>query len=101
MVKQLKTKAEFDAELSSAGGKLVAVDFTATWCGPCQRIGPEFVKLANEFTDVVFVKIDVDENEVISFIVCAWFVLHIIYSIMIYQFSDFLVLTGNFSCLQH
>jgi hypothetical protein len=31
MVKQLKTKAEFDAELASAGGMLVAVDFTATW----------------------------------------------------------------------
>merc|ERR1712224_997325 len=30
-VKQLKTKAEFDADLAAAGGKLVVVDFTATW----------------------------------------------------------------------
>ena len=63
MVKQLATKAEFDSELAAAGGKLVAIDFTATWCGPCQRIGPKFVELAGKYGDVVFVKVDVDENE--------------------------------------
>jgi len=42
----------------------VIVDFTATWCGPCQRIGPEFVKMAEQYPDCVFVKVDVDDNEV-------------------------------------
>ena len=64
MVKEAKTKAEFDAELVNAGDKLVVVDFTATWCGPCQRIKPEFEKLSAEFTNVVFIKVDVDENAV-------------------------------------
>jgi thiol-disulfide isomerase/thioredoxin len=44
--------------------QLVVVDFTATWCGPCQRIAPEFAKMAEEHKDCIFIKVDVDENEV-------------------------------------
>ena len=62
-VPQLATKEEFDKVLAEAGDKLVVVDFTATWCGPCQRIAPVFVKMAEEMGDVVFVKVDVDEND--------------------------------------
>ena len=62
-VPQLATKADFDKALEDAGDKLVVVDFTATWCGPCQRIAPVFQKLAEEMPDVVFVKVDVDDNE--------------------------------------
>jgi thioredoxin 1 len=61
MVKVIATKAEFDEVLKS-NTKLVAVDFTASWCGPCQRIGPKFVAMAAEYDDVVFIKVDVDEN---------------------------------------
>ena len=59
----LATKADFDKCLADAGDKLVVVDFTATWCGPCQHIAPVFVQLAEEMPDVVFVKVDVDEND--------------------------------------
>merc|ERR1711998_399895 len=61
-VVQLATKADFDEHLASAGPSLVVVDFTATWCPPCQRIAPVFVKLADEMAEVSFVKVDVDEN---------------------------------------
>jgi thioredoxin len=49
-----------------AADKLVAIDFTATWCGPCQMIGPRFEAMAAEFTDVVFAKVDVDENKEVA-----------------------------------
>lgn len=43
-------------------GKVIFVDFTATWCGPCKAIGPVFQKLAAETVDAIFVKVDVDKN---------------------------------------
>lgn len=46
----------------------IAVDFFATWCGPCKRISPEFERLSNEesMKEWTFVKIDVDEAEEIA-----------------------------------
>jgi thioredoxin 1 len=42
--------------------KLVLVDFTAKWCGPCKQIAPHFSNLALTYPDVHFLKVDVDEN---------------------------------------
>lgn len=39
------------------------VDFTAVWCGPCRMIGPKFEEFSLTFTDMLFVKVDVDECE--------------------------------------
>ena len=50
---------EFDA-LSNEG--LVLVDFYATWCGPCKMISPVLEELANEISDVKFLKVDVDQE---------------------------------------
>ena len=56
----VRTFAEFQVCLDKH--ELVAVDFTATWCGPCRRIGPMFAAMATKFKDVHFIKVDVDEN---------------------------------------
>lgn len=61
-VRKVATKAEFDKILKEAGNKLVTVDFTATWCPPCRHISPVFDKMASENLDVLFLKVDVDEN---------------------------------------
>ncbi len=66
VVLQVETKVEFDQILSS-GDKLVVVYFTAQWCGPCQRIKPVFDSLSEEITDVVFIRVDIDENTVRPF----------------------------------
>lgn len=54
-----------DEAIKNAGAKLVVIDFFATWCGPCRNISPVIDKMAAESDKVTFIKIDVDENEVI------------------------------------
>ncbi|XP_064386041.1 thioredoxin-like isoform X2 [Halichondria panicea] len=63
MPEYLKTKNEYDQALKDAGNKLVVIDFTAAWCGPCKVIGPKFEAMSLEFTDVKFYKVDVDDND--------------------------------------
>ena len=41
-------------------------DFWASWCGPCKVISPIFEKLAAQFPNVEFYKVNVDEAEAIS-----------------------------------
>ncbi|GAU16464.1 hypothetical protein TSUD_166960 [Trifolium subterraneum] len=40
---------------------LVVIDFSASWCEPGRFIEPLIQAMADEFTDVEFIKIDVDE----------------------------------------
>ncbi|XP_049365939.1 thioredoxin H2-like isoform X2 [Solanum verrucosum] len=54
-----KWKLHFDSLKDT--NKLVVIDFTATWCGPCKNMDPTINDFASKYTDVEFVKIDVDE----------------------------------------
>ncbi|XP_045785983.1 thioredoxin-like protein 1 [Maniola jurtina] len=56
----IENEAHFQSEMANAGTKLVVVDFTATWCPPCQRIAPIFEQLPAKFPRAVFLKVDVD-----------------------------------------
>ncbi|XP_061566535.1 thioredoxin [Cololabis saira] len=68
MVREVENLDDFKKILSDAGDKLVVVDFTATWCGPCKQIAPEFVKMSQsgDNQNVIFLKVDVDEADDVS-----------------------------------
>lgn len=52
--------------LSNQKGKILVVNFWATWCGPCRALEPRFERVAAQFqaiADIVFLAADCDEDE--------------------------------------
>jgi thiol-disulfide isomerase/thioredoxin len=52
-------------KLSDLKGKLILIDFWASWCGPCRRENPNVVSLYNEYKNNNFeiFGVSLDENE--------------------------------------
>jgi thioredoxin 1 len=46
--------------------KKVVIDFFADWCGPCKRVAPVYAELSEKLTDIVFLKVNVDEAEEVA-----------------------------------
>jgi thiol-disulfide isomerase/thioredoxin len=62
---ELKNLTEEAVKLSSLKGKIVVLNFWATWCPPCKEEIPGFLKTMEEYKDkdVVFVFVDVNEGK--------------------------------------
>ena len=43
--------------------KVILVDFFATWCGPCQLLGPILEKISNSRAEFDIAKVDVDQAQ--------------------------------------
>lgn len=58
----IENKSDLDKKLEDAEKKLVIIDFFAAWCGPCRLMGPVLEKYAEEHPEIMFLKVDVDDN---------------------------------------
>ena len=76
-VRKIATVSEFQQVLGEASSKLLVVNFSAVWSGPCHRVSSKFNQLAQDHPHAMFVKVrlqncarsinslsqvDVDEN---------------------------------------
>eukprot|EP00578_Thalassiosira_sp_NH16_P003601 CAMPEP_0181134454 /NCGR_PEP_ID=MMETSP1071-20121207/32097_1 /TAXON_ID=35127 /ORGANISM="Thalassiosira sp., Strain NH16" /LENGTH=105 /DNA_ID=CAMNT_0023220975 /DNA_START=185 /DNA_END=502 /DNA_ORIENTATION=+ len=66
MVKYVESEGEWAELMEKSKTSLVVVDFTASWCGPCQMVAPHFESMSQEHTSVIFVKVDVDAQSDIA-----------------------------------
>ena len=60
----LKNLAGEEVKLSDYKGKIVFINFWATWCGPCRHEVPAFVELQTEYAeDLVILGISLDQGD--------------------------------------
>ena len=60
------TKENFESEVTNSDTPVI-IDFWASWCGPCQMMGPIFEELSSEFKgNLKFAKVSTEEEPEIA-----------------------------------
>ena len=50
-------------EMIENSDKTVLLDFYAEWCGPCRMVAPLIEEIANERSDILVAKVNVDDEQ--------------------------------------
>ena len=45
---------------------IIIVDFWAPWCGPCIQFAPIFERVSENYSDVVFAKVNTEEQQTLA-----------------------------------
>ena len=70
-------------QLVKNNSKPLVIDCYADWCGPCKMSSPQFETLSKKYPNAQFVKVNVDEEQAIS------------YAFKIRAVPSFFILRGN------
>ncbi|KAK3281729.1 hypothetical protein CYMTET_10499 [Cymbomonas tetramitiformis] len=62
-VKQISSAKEFDEIIEAHSERLVILDCSMTWCGPCKVLLPKFKLYAENYNDAIFLHMNGDEND--------------------------------------
>ena len=62
-VADLLTGNQLDRILADHKDKLVVIDYSTTWCGPCKLVGPKFELLSEKYSDAIFLKCTGDSSD--------------------------------------
>ena len=58
------TSENFNEKVQSS--QIVLLDFWAPWCGPCKSFGPIYEKVAEQYPDILFGKVNTEDEQALG-----------------------------------